>query len=96
MNEDNDVNNNDNDSDSDDDYDSDDDHDEQYYEIRQINRSFKKIDETKLFQDQIDIFKKLPCLHDYWYMNYYEDNKETNLRLFKLKLAHAFNDSTST
>ena len=25
-------------------------------------------------------------------MNYYEDNKETNLRLFKLKLAHAFND----
>ena len=25
-------------------------------------------------------------------MQYYEDNKETNLRLFKLKLAHVFND----
>ena len=25
-------------------------------------------------------------------MNYYEDNKETNLRLFKLKFAHVFND----
>ena len=25
-------------------------------------------------------------------MNYYEDNKETNLRLFKLKVAHVFND----
>ena len=25
-------------------------------------------------------------------MNYYEHNKETNLRLFKLKFAHVFND----
>ena len=25
-------------------------------------------------------------------MNYYEDNKETNLRLFKLKFEHVFND----
>ena len=25
-------------------------------------------------------------------MNYYEDNKEKNIRLFKLKLAHVFND----
>ena len=25
-------------------------------------------------------------------MDYYEDNKETNLRLFKLKFAHVFND----
>ena len=92
MNEDNDVNNNDNDSDSDDDYDSDDAHDEQYYEIRPINKSFKKNDETKSFEGQIDIIKRIPCLYDYWPMNYYEDNKETNLRLFKLKCAHVFND----
>ena len=26
-------------------------------------------------------------------MHYYEDNKETNLRLFKLKFAHIFNDA---
>ena len=25
-------------------------------------------------------------------MCYYEDNEETNLRLFKLKFAHTFND----
>ena len=91
VNEDNNVNDNDNDNESDDDYDSDND-DEQYNEITQINKSFKKIDETKSFEDQIDILKKLPCLSDYWYMNYYEDNKETNLRLFKLKFAHVFND----
>ena len=91
VNEDNNVNEND-DYDRDDDYDNDDDHDERNYEIKQINRSFKKIDETKSFEDQIDIVKKLPCLYDYWSMNYYEDNKETNLRLFKLKFAHVFND----
>ena len=85
VNEDNNVN-------DDDDYDGDDDHDEQYYEIKQINNNFKEIDETKSFEDQIDILKKIPWLSDYWYMNYYEDNKETNLRLFKIKLAHVLND----
>ena len=44
------------------------------------------------FEDQIDILKKIPWLNDYWNMNYYEDNKQTNLRLFKLKFAHVFND----
>ena len=95
VNENNNVNDNNNksddDYDSDHDYDSDND-DEQYYEIRQINKSFKKIDETKSFEDQIDILKKIPWLNDYWYMDYYEDNKETNLRLFKLKFAYVFND----
>ena len=32
--------------------------DEQYYQILQINNNFKKIDETKSFEDQIDILKK--------------------------------------
>ena len=65
--------------------------DGQYY-LKQINNNFKKIDETKSFEDQIDILKEIPWLNDYWYIEYYEDNKETNLRLFKLKLAHIFND----
>ena len=65
---------------------------EQYYQIEQINNNFKRIDETKSFKDQIDILKKIPWLNDYWYIEYYEDNKETNLRLFKLKLAHVLND----
>ena len=66
--------------------------DEQYYEIKQINNSFKNIYETKSLKDQIDILKEVADLNDYWYVKYYEDNKETNLRLFKLKLAHVFND----
>ena len=66
--------------------------DEQYYERKQINNNFEKIDETKSLKDQIDILKEIPWLNDYWYMDYYEDNKETNLRLFKLEFAHIFND----
>ena len=66
--------------------------DEKYYEIKQTNNNFKKIDETKSYEDQKDILKKIPWLNDYWYIEYYEDNKETNLRLFKLKFAHTFND----
>ena len=65
--------------------------DEKYYEIKQINNNFKKIDETKSFKDQIDILKEIPWLNYYCYIEYYEDNKETNLRLFKLKFAHIFN-----
>ena len=31
-------------------------------------------------------------LGDYWFIEYYEDNKEINLRLFKLKFVHLLND----
>ena len=65
---------------------------EQNYQIEKINNNFKKIDETKSFKDQIDILKEIPDLNDYWYIEYYEDNKDINLRLFKLKFAHIFND----
>ena len=63
----------------------------QYY-LERINNNFEKIDKTKLFKDQIDVLKEIPDLDDYWYIKYYEDNKDINLRLFKLKLAHVFND----
>ena len=92
VNEDNNVNDNDdndNDDDNDDDYDSDNDDE---ITVKGINNNFKKIDETKSFEDQIDILKKITWLNEYWDMCYYEDNKETNLRLFKLKFAHIFND----
>ena len=65
--------------------------DGQHYR-EQINNNFKEPNETKSFNDQINIFKKPPDLGDYWDIKYYEDNKEINLRLFKLKLAHIFND----
>ena len=48
--------------------------------------------DKKSFEDQIDILKKLEWLNDYWHIEYYEDNKEMNLRLFKLKLANIFDD----
>ena len=76
------VNENENENESD---------DGQYY-LEQINNNFKKIDETKSFKDQIDILKEIPDLNDYWYVGYYEDNKETNLRLFKLKFARVSNN----
>ena len=44
--------------------------------LKQINNNFKKIDETKVFKDQIDILKEIPDLNDYWYIEYYEDNKD--------------------
>ena len=37
------------------------------------------IDETKLFEEQINIFKKIDCLNECWYMEYC-DNKEINLK----------------
>ena len=100
VNEDNNDNNvNDNDNDYERDNESDDDYDDDYDSdnddentVKEINNNFKNIDETKSFKDQIDILKKIPWLNEYWNMVYYEDNKETNLRLFKLKFAHIFND----
>ena len=91
--EDNNVNDNDdNDDDYEDDYDDYDSDNDDEITVKGINNNFKKLDETKSFEDQIDILKKKPWLNEYWDMCYYEDNKETNLRLFKLKFAHIFND----
>ena len=91
VNEDNNVNDNDDNDDDDDDDDYDSDNDDEIT-VKGINNNFKKIDETKSFEDQIDILKKITWLNEYWDMCYYEDNKETNLRLFKLKFAHVLND----
>ena len=60
--------------------------------MEKINNNFKKIDETKSFKDQIDVLKEIPDLNDYWYIEYYEDNKDINLRLFKLKFVNVLND----
>ena len=65
--------------------------DEQYYKIKQINNIFKMIDKKSL-EDQIDILKKIEWLGDYWHIEYYEDNKKKNLKIFKLKFTHICND----
>ena len=82
------VNDNDNKNENENENESD---DGQYYKIKQRNDVFKMTDK-KPFKDQIEILKEIPWLNDYWHIEYYEDNKETNLRLFKLKLAHVLND----
>ena len=91
LTKDNNVNDDDDDND-DDDNDDDDNDDKDEITVKEINSNFEKIDETKSFINQIYMLKEIPWLNDYWYIEYYEDNKETNLRLFKLKLAHILND----
>ena len=57
VNEDNNENENENDHGSESDSEHDDD-DKQYYKIKQLNNYFKTIDETKPFEEQIEILKK--------------------------------------
>ena len=54
--------------------------DDGQYFLKQINNNFKKINETKLLEDQINVLKKVPNLNGYWYNEYYEDNKDINIR----------------
>ena len=57
------------------------------------NNYFNKIDKTKLFEDQIEILKKMEDdLSQYWDMNYCDDNKKLNFTIFKLKFAHISNN----
>ena len=81
------VNDNDNVDDNDSDNDNVDD-----YEIMKINNYFKTIDETKSFEDQTEELKKEEYLDECWYMCYYDNNKETNFKIFKLKCAYLLID----
>ena len=63
---------------------------EEYYKIKQLNGYFKMIDETKSFEKQINLFKKMNILEEYWHTRYYDDNKEVNLKTFKAKFLHIF------
>ena len=53
-----------------------------------IKYYFKTIDETKSFEEQIEILKNRDFLDEYWHEEYYHDNKELNLRIFKAKSAY--------
>ena len=50
------------------------------------------IDESKSFEDQINLLKKINFLFEYWNIGYYNDDKDLNLKIFKLKFAHISND----
>ena len=50
------------------------------------------IDESKSFEDQIKLLKKADYLYEHWHTSYYYDDKELNLKIFKLKFAYISND----
>ena len=56
------------------------------------NNYFNIIDKTKSFEDQIEILKKMDDLSQYWDMNYCDDIKRLNSKIFTLKFAHISND----
>ena len=85
------ISDNANDNDNVDDNDSDNDNVDDY-EIMKINNYFKTIDETKSFQDQTEELKKEEYLDECWYMCYYDNNKEINFKIFKLKCAYLLID----
>ena len=66
--------------------------DEYYYEIKQLNNWFKTIDQTKSFEEQIELLKRGEFLSDYWFVKYYHGNKELNHKIFKAKAAYVLND----
>ena len=41
------------------------------------------IDESKSFEDQINLLKEINFLYEYWSMAYYDDDKELNLKILK-------------
>ena len=58
-----------------------------------INNYFNIIDKTKSFEDQIKTLKKKEDdLSQYWNLNYDDDNKKINYKIFKLIFAHISND----
>ena len=67
------------------------DENEEYYIIKQINVYFKTIDESISFEEQIKLLKKIKTLYEYWDMRYHDDDKNLNLKNFKLKLAYVSN-----
>ena len=67
--------------------------DKYYYEIRQLNNWFERIDQTKSLEEQIELLKERgEFLSEYWYVGYYHDNKGLNYKIFKAKAAHLLID----
>ena len=62
------------------------------YKIKQLNDYFKMIYESKSFEDQVNLLKKINYLNEYWHMRYYDHDKELNLKIFQLKFTYVSND----
>ena len=66
--------------------------DDDDYEIKQINDYFKMIDESISFEDQINLLKMMDDIKRYSHMSYYDNDKDLNLKFFKLKCAFLSKD----
>ena len=84
-------NENDNDNESENENEKDIVNDDDDYEIKQINNCFKMIDETKSFEEQINLLRKIDDLNEYWYMRY-DYNKKLNFKILMLKFAYISED----
>ena len=59
--------------------------------IKELNNSVGKIiDESKSFEEQIKLLKKVKDLNQYWRCNSYDD-KKLKFKIFKLNLANCSN-----
>ena len=61
-------------------------------EIKKINDYFRMIDKSISSEDQINLLNIMDDINRYWHMSYYDDNKDLNLKNFKLKCAFLSND----
>ena len=89
---DNDNNDSDNDNDNDDKNENENDNDNyEYNKMKQLNDSLDKIiDESKSFEEQIKLLKKVKNLNEYWHCRTY-GGKELKFKIFKLNLANCSN-----
>ena len=62
------------------------------YKIKKINDYFKMIDESVSFQEQINLLKIMDDINWYWHVSYYDNDKDLNLKIFKIKCAFLSND----
>ena len=66
--------------------------DELYYKIKQLNNYFRRIDETKSFEEQIEILKKKRFFRWILAWGILSWQWRTNLKIFKAKAAYLLND----
>ena len=50
------------------------------------------IDESISFEEQINLFKKINLLYEYWSVGYDDDDKNLSLKIFKLRVAYISKD----
>ena len=61
--------------------------------IKKLNDHLDKIiDKSKSFEDQIESLKKVKNLEEYYFTYDFDDKKESESKIFKLRLAHLSNE----